>query len=116
MHRSIQEPIGKDGYGFDLPAPDRSLDEARMQIALRFDEYDLVWVVDQRYDETLLVWDIDIVCQGANGQWVRQRYRFDEQSKILYWLGERALRSDQFRAARSGGTMLPIAVLQNIAG
>jgi hypothetical protein len=64
--------------------------------------------MDERYDPTTPAWNIDIVRQGATGRWMRQRYRFDEQAQVLYFLGESALSDAEFRAARRNGTVFPV--------
>ena len=102
-----------DVLGFDLPTPEEGLIEGKRRLALTFDRTELVWLVGERYDPTTPAWIIDVVRQGASGRWMRQRHRFDEQAKVLYYLGESALSDEEFRAARRSGTIFPVAEWQD---
>ena len=102
-----------DALGFELPTPEEGLLEAKRRIALTFRRNELVWLMAEHYDPTTPAWNIDMIRQGANGQWVRQRSRFDEQAQVLYFLGESALRDDEFRAARRAGTIFPVSDWQD---
>ncbi|HWQ12782.1 MAG TPA: hypothetical protein VNL77_08280 [Roseiflexaceae bacterium] len=97
---------------FTLPSREDSLAAARRQLAhiLRRDE--LVWVVSERYDEAKTTWDIDIVRQGAQGRWMRQRHRYDAQAGTLYFLGEAALSDEEFRSSRRSGTRFEVGALR----
>jgi hypothetical protein len=73
-------------------------------MALTFRRGELIWTVSEQYNEHDLAWNIDVVRQGAQGRWVRQRHRYDGQAATLYFLGERALTDEEFRAARAAST------------
>src|SRR5262245_32807271 len=102
-----------DALGFDLPSPEEGLYEGKRRLALTFRRTELVWLIAETYDPTTPAWNIDMLRQGANGAWVRQRSRFDEQAQVLYYLGETPLSSEQFRAARRQGQIFPVADWQD---
>jgi hypothetical protein len=96
-----------DIRGNELPTPAQGLVEAQRRLARTFRRNERVWLVGQRYDAQLPGWLVDIVRQGANGRWVRQRHMFDESAKILHFRGESALSDAEFRLARREGTPFP---------
>jgi hypothetical protein len=102
-----------DALGFDLPTPEEGLIEAKRRLALTLRRSELVWLMQERYDPTTPAWNLDVVRQGANGSWVRQRARFDEQAQVLYYMGETPLNEAEFRAARKQGQMFPVAEWQD---
>jgi hypothetical protein len=102
-----------DAFGFDLPTPEEGLIEGKRRLALTLRRNELVWLVGEQYDPTIPAWSLDIVRQGANGQWVRQRSRFDEQAQVLYYLGETPLSSQAFRAMRQQAMVFPVADWQD---
>src|SRR5262245_17510160 len=102
-----------DALGFDLPTPEEGLVEAKRRLTLTFRRSELVWIVEERYDPTTPAWNIDVVRQGANGRWVRQRMRFDEQAQVLYYMGEMPLSDAEFRAVRKQGQIFPVAEWQD---
>jgi len=102
-----------DVHGFDLPTPEEGLAEGKRRLARTFDRGELVWLIGERYDPTTPAWLIDVVRQGATGRWMRQRYRFDEQAQVLYYLGESALSDEEFRAIRRSATTFPVAEWQD---
>lgn len=113
MQDPSQQAPDKDVQGFDLPTPEEGLVEAKRRMARTFNRGELVWLMGERYDPTTPAWNIDVVRQGTTGRWMRQRYRFDEQAEVLYWLGERSLSDAEFREARRAGTLFPIAEWQD---
>lgn len=98
--------ITPDETAFTLPSREEAYAAAYRQIALVLRRDEHVWIADERFDEAALIWHIDLVRQGANGRWVLQRHRYDGQANVLYYLGERALTDEEFRAARSAGRLL----------
>src|SRR5579859_5254327 len=90
----------KDNLGFVLPTPEAGRKLARQRLSATFQKGELVWLLGEHYDANTPAWNIDILRQGASGQWVRQRYRFDEQAEVLYFMGESALSDSEFRLAR----------------
>jgi hypothetical protein len=102
-----------DALGFELPTPEEGLREAKRRLALTFRRNELIWLMAERYDPTTPAWNIDVMRQGANGQWVRQRSRFDEQAEVLYYMGETPLRPEEFRAARKQGQIFSVADWQD---
>lgn len=96
-----------DDLGFTLPTPEAGLAEARKRLAHTFRQGELVWLVDEHYDKTTPAWNIDVMRQGAAARWVRQRFRFDEQAEILYYLGETALSDSDFRTIKAQKPRFP---------
>lgn len=94
------------------PAPADSLNDARRLMARTFRADELVWIAAERYDEPAAAWLIDVVRQGAEGRWMRQRYRFDIPAAVLYFMGESALDPAAFRALRRLATPFDIAAWQ----
>ena len=104
-----------DALGFDLPTPEEGLTEAKRRIAQTLRRSELVWLLQEKYDPTTPAWNIDVARMGANGSWMRQRARFDEQAQVLYFLGETPLSDTEFRAARKQGQIFPVAEWQDRA-
>ena len=104
-----------DVHGFDLPTPEEGLVEAKRRFALTLRRSELAWLIQEQYDPTTPAWNIDVARMGANGRWVRQRSRFDEQAQVLYFLGETPLSDAEFRAARKQGQIFPVAEWQDRA-
>jgi hypothetical protein len=113
MDDTARQVPNKDVLGFELPTPEEGLAEAKRRLARIFRRNELVWLMGERYDPSTPAWLLDIVRQGAMGRWIRQRYRFDEQAQVLYFLGESALSDAQFRAARLEGTIFQVSDLQD---
>lgn len=101
-----------DALGFDLPTPEEGLAEAKRRLAQIFRRSELVWLLQERYDPGTPAWNIDLARMGANGRWVRQRARFDEQAQVLYFMGETPLSDSEFRAARKN-QIFPVAEWQD---
>jgi hypothetical protein len=102
-----------DALGYELPTPEEGLAEAKRRLALTLRRSELLWLMQERYDPTTPAWNLDVVRQGANGYWVRQRARFDEQAEVLYYMGETPLSEAEFRAARKQGQIFPVAEWQD---
>ena len=113
MRTPPQRTPNLDAQGFDVPTAAEGLAAAKRQLALTCRRNEMVWLVGERYDPTTPAWNLDIVRQGAVGRWVRQRYRFDEQARVLYYMGESSLSDAEFRAVRQSGAVLPIAEWQD---
>ena len=102
-----------DTLGFDVPTPEQGLAEAKRRFALTLRRSELAWLLREQYDPTTPAWNIDVARMGADGRWVRQRSRFDEQAQVLYFLGETPLSDTEFRAARKQGQIFPVAEWQD---
>ena len=92
----------------DERSPDESLAEGKQRLAQTLRRGELTWLLSQQYDATT-GWRLDLLRQGALGRWMQQRYRYDEQSGVLYFLGESALSDAEFREARRRATSFPEA-------
>ena len=115
MQEQSERVPNTDAHGFDLPTPEEGLIEAKRRLALTFQRTEMVWLMAEQYDPTTPAWNLDVVRQGATGRWVRQRFRFDEQAEVLYYLGESVLSDAEFKAARRIGTIFPVAEWQDRA-
>ena len=115
MMPDINRAPNLDALGFDLPTPEEGLIEAKHRLALTFRRSDMIWLVAETYDPATPAWNLDFVRQGAAGRWVRQRSRFDEQARVLYYLGETPLSDAEFRAVRQKFPVFPIAEWQDRA-
>lgn len=87
--------------------------EARRRLAETFRSGELIWLVAEKYDQHADSWSIDIIRQTAFGRWMRQRYRYDQQAEVLYFLGASALSDAEFNAARANGTLFPTTVAKS---
>lgn len=101
-----------DPHGFSLPSPEEGLVEAKHRLALTLRQDEMIWLVGETYDPLTPAWLIDVVRQGANGRWVRQRRRFDIQAQVLYYLGETPLSDAEFREVRRKAQVFQIAEWQ----
>lgn len=99
-------PPDVPGYA---PPEDVMQAEGRRRLAHTFQTGELVWLLGERFEPMMPAWDMDILRQGSNGRWMRQRYRFDAQAEVLHFLGEDALDDAGFRAARRRGTRFPLS-------
>jgi hypothetical protein len=114
MTQDSSPPIPNlDALGFNLPTPEQGLLEAKRRLAQTFRRNEMIWLMAENYDPITPAWNIDVLRQGAIGQWVRQRARFDEQAEVLYYLGETPLKDAEFRAARRQGQVFPVADWQD---
>lgn len=104
-----------DAKDFELPTPAGGLAAAKLRLAGIFRRSELVWLAGEHYDPAILAWDLDIVRQDAMGRWIRQRYRFDEQSQTLYFMGERPLTEAEFTSFRRHSTLFSVAEWQDRA-
>jgi hypothetical protein len=75
-----------------------------LQVLLRPGEQ--MWIVDERYDPVENIWHTDIVRSVPHGVWMRRRYMYDVQKRILYFNGERPLREGEMATLRRGATVL----------
>jgi|HigsolmetaAR201D_1030396.scaffolds.fasta_scaffold24914_3 hypothetical protein len=103
---SLWQTPNTDIQGHELPTPEQGLVEAQKAIVRVLRPKERAWQVGQRYDPHLPGWLVDVVRQGANGRWTRQRFMFDEAAKVLHYRGESALSDDEFRRLRREGTLL----------
>ncbi len=92
-----------------LPSADVALAQARRQLARTLRNDELVWMVAERFDAANTFWTFDIARRAADGRWFRQRYRFDGQANVLYFMGESSLSDAEFREMRRNGSVIPIA-------
>jgi hypothetical protein len=83
----------------------------RLALTLRRDEQ--VWMIDERHDTKHDLWYLTILRIGAGGQWARQRYRYEPESDVLYYIGETTLSDDQFRTTRAKAQPFLIATWQD---
>jgi hypothetical protein len=91
--------------GFETLDPQAGVAEARRRLGRTFRPGELVWQLGERFDPQTPAWSLDVLRQGANGRWVRQRYRYDMAAEVLYFLGESPLSDAEFRDARASGAL-----------
>src|SRR5262245_13200817 len=113
MDDTAQRLPNLDVHGHTLPTPEEGLVEAKRLLARIFRRGERVWLLGTRYDPLTPGWLLDILRQGASGRWVRQRYMFDEAAQVLHYLGESTLDDAEFRAARRGAAIFPVAKWQD---
>lgn len=102
-----------DAHGFSLPTPEEGMVEAKRRLAHILRATELVWLVGEKYDPITPAWLLDVVRQGAGGQWVRQRSKFDIQAQVLYYMGERPLSDAEFREVRRSAPVFQVAEWQS---
>jgi hypothetical protein len=115
MQNPPQRVPNIDVHGFDLPTPEEGLLEAKRRLALTMRRDERVWLANERYDPTTPAWVLDVVRQSGLGRWARQRYRFDEQAQVLYYMGESTLNDAEFRAVHASAPVFPVAEWQDRA-
>ena len=85
--------------------PVRSKEVARTdglrRLSTVFHASDIVWLVEAAYDAYAQVWNFDMLRQGAQGNWVVQRYSYDIHNDIQHYRGERVVANDQLPAIRA---------------
>jgi hypothetical protein len=103
---SLWQSENSDVHGLEMPTREAALTEALQAVAHIIRPNERVWHVAERYDDYLPSWIIDVVRQGNNGRWVRQRFMFDIAAKVLHYRGESALSDDEFRQVRREAKLL----------
>ncbi len=78
--------------------------EARLRTV--FKGHPLVWITEEQYDPSALVWRVSLIYQGAMGRWMRRRYRYDILSDTLHFAGEQPVTDGELVAARRSGRPL----------
>lgn len=105
MMQNQSSPNGLERGGvLEPPGREEGRRGAQRRLSQILRDGELVWVLEESYDPRIPGWRVDLLRQGTNGRWVRQRYRYDQAADVLYFLGESALSDAEFRAARVGGT------------
>jgi hypothetical protein len=102
-----------ESYGLPVPLAEASRRSARIAVARLLRRDELVWLLTERYNAEIGVWQLELLRTGGGGRWVRQRYHYDSQAETIYYMGESALDDAAFRAARAGASAFPIAELQD---
>lgn len=95
--------------GNDTPASIADRDRA---LATAFKAHELVWLVHEQYDAANNAWIVDVVRQTLQGQWMRQRYRYDGLNRVIYFLGEHPVSDYDLTELRRTGTVFPVDTLQ----
>ncbi|MCG8351637.1 MAG: hypothetical protein MI924_28045 [Chloroflexales bacterium] len=85
------------------PAPKVQRDQA---LTAMFKPNELVWIVDESYNPVDTTWRVDLVRQGLQGVWMRQRYRYDTPSGVIYFVGEKPINETELAAARRMGRQI----------
>jgi hypothetical protein len=76
-------------------------------LAHTFRSGELVWLVNEQYVADGPTWRVTLVRQGPQGRWMRQRYRYDIPSQVLYFVGEQPITDAELSASRLAGRPLP---------
>lgn len=67
---------------------------------------ELVLLIDERYEPHGPTWLVVLLRQGEQGRWMRQRYRYDVPSQVLYFAGEQPVSAAEFEQARKSGRLI----------
>lgn len=89
---------------------DRHARDRRLATMFRADEN--VWMIDEEYNPVDTTWLVTLVRRGEQSQWMRQRYRYDCPSGVVYFLGARPLSDEELRILRRTWRKLPVRELQ----
>lgn len=81
----------------------KNLRDQALRDMFRPDE--LVWLVDEQFKPVDTTWRVDMVRQGLQGAWMRQRFRYDVPSGVIYFLGERPLSEAELATVRRTGKL-----------
>ncbi|KAB8142558.1 hypothetical protein F8S13_13435 [Chloroflexia bacterium SDU3-3] len=92
------------------PAPQTTPDpsEARRLLSITFNPGEHVWLVREQHEPTHGLWHLDVAQQGGFGTWLLRRFRYDEATSVLYFLGEEALSDAAFAAIRASRPRFPM--------
>lgn len=104
--QSVQSVSQDDGAEPELLA------NRNRNLAAAFKPHELVWLVDERYVSIDESWLVDVVRRGEEGRWMRQRYRYDVPSSVIYFLGERPVSDEELTGLRRSGKVFPVGKLQ----
>jgi hypothetical protein len=66
---------------------------------------EMAWRVAESYDPFGPSWRVDIVRLGKEGRWMRQRFKYDIPTGIVYFFGESALSDEEVSVLRRQGTL-----------
>jgi hypothetical protein len=99
----------------DLPLPSReqALEAGLRAVAHVLRPHEQVWIVSKSFDDHQIHWRYNLVRRGGMGRWLMQRYRFDGQAGVLYFLGERELGPNELDEARRIGEPFSVIEWQN---
>lgn len=103
---SLWQAEHSDVHGLEMPTQEQALAEAIAAVTHVMRPNERVWHIGSSFDNDLPSWLVDVVRQGNNGRWVRQRYLFDIAAKVLHYRGESALSDDEFRRLRREAPLL----------
>ncbi|NJL35015.1 MAG: hypothetical protein HC893_15635 [Chloroflexaceae bacterium] len=68
-----------------------------------FREGEQVWRVDAQYRDKDLAWIVDFLRQGPQGHWLRQRYKYDVPTGVIYFWGATPVPDGELRQLRRAG-------------
>jgi hypothetical protein len=68
-----------------------------------FGDNELIWLVAETYNPTEAVWRMDFLRQGPQGTWMYYRYRYEEPTNVIYFMGTRPVEDEELPALRRKG-------------
>ncbi len=80
------------------------LEQRDNRLAILFQPYERVWILEQTYNSQMTQWLIDLVRMGKRGQWMHQRYIYEVPSQVIYFRGEVPLSEAEFANVRRSAT------------
>lgn len=86
-----------------------ALAERDQAFARMFSTGELIWQVGELYDPQQVVWRIDFLRQGRQGTWMYQRYHYDVDTGVIYFMGERPVSEEELPVLRRAGRVFPTA-------
>jgi hypothetical protein len=80
---------------------DRTARDERMLAMLKPGEQ--IWLLEEYYDQEQDTWRIDILRQEPQGNWLRQRYRYDTINRNMYYAGSSSVSVGELTQLRRNG-------------
>ncbi len=65
-----------------------------------FRDNEAVWLLDEQYNTQEAVWRLDFLREGDHGRWMRQRYKYDVATGVVFFMGESPVADEQLRQLR----------------
>lgn len=71
-----------------------------------FRDNELVWLAEEAFNPVENTWRVDLVRLIKDGRWMRKRYQYDVQTRVVYFFGEEPVSDEQLSSLRRSGTLL----------
>lgn len=69
-------------------------------LATMFKDGERVWLACETYDPQANAWLLDVVRQVEQGRWMRQRFRYDVPTGVIFFFGIRPVSDEELASLR----------------